>query len=85
MTTDPEQPESLTGTEPTPNFGFTIPFKYYISEPRLENEDLDEDVLREEYEALPPALQKVFREKEEFHQEFQKQFGLAATTDEIVQ
>ena len=50
-----------------PHFGLTIPFKYYIPEPRLESKDLDEDAMKKEYEALLPALQKVFREKEEFH------------------
>ena len=58
-------------------------FKDYIPEPRLESKNLDEDALRK-YEALPPALQKVFREKEEFHWEFQEQFGLATTADEII-
>ena len=83
MATDSGQSESLAGTDPIPNFGLTIPFKYYIPEPRLESENLDEDAIRKEYEAL--TLQKLFREKEEFHQEFQKQFSLAVTTDEIIQ
>ena len=85
MATDAEQSEWLAGTDLIPNFGLTIPFKYYIPEPRLESKNLDEDAIRKEYEALTPALQKLFREKEEFHQEFQKQFSLAVTTDEIIQ
>ena len=32
MATDQEPPESLIGANPIPNFGLTIPFKYYIPE-----------------------------------------------------
>ena len=84
MATDQELLQSLTGANLIPDFGLTIPFKYYIPEPRFKSENLDEDALRKEYEALPPALQKVFREKEEFHWQFREQFGLATTTDEIM-
>ena len=43
-----------------PHFGLTIPVKYYIPEPCLESEEMDEDTMQSEYEALSPALQKVF-------------------------
>ena len=39
---------------------------------------------RKEYEALSLALQKVFQGKEEFHHQFQIEFGRAVTTEEIV-
>ena len=84
MTTNQKQMESPTEANPLLNFGLTIPFEYYIPEPQLENEDMDEDTLRKEYEALSLALQKVFQEKEEFHHQFQIEFGLAVTTEEIV-
>ena len=69
---------------PLPSFRLTIPFQYYILEPQLESVDMSDAALQKEYEALTPALQKVFREKEEFHHHFQTKYGLAATTEEII-
>ena len=60
MATNQKQTESPMGANPLLNFRLTITFEYYIPESWLENEDMDEDTLRKEYEALSPALQKVF-------------------------
>ena len=57
MATNQKQMESPMEADPLPNFRLTIPFEYYIPEPWLENTDMS---LRKEYEALSPALQKVF-------------------------
>ena len=84
MATNQEPTEPSTVVDSLPHFGLTIPVTYYIPEPHLESEERDEDTMQREYEALPPALQKVFWEKEEFHSQFQTQFGLAVTTKEIV-
>ena len=55
--------ESPMEVDPLLNFGLTIPFEYYIPEPQLENEDVDEDTLRREYEALSPGSAKGILEK----------------------
>ena len=60
MATDQKEMESFTKADPLPNFRLTILFAYYVPEPQLENEEMDEDSLRREYEALTPVLQKVF-------------------------
>ena len=77
--------ESPTISDSLSQFELTIPVRYYIPEPHLECQELDAKTMQKEYEALSPALQKVFQEKEEFHCQFQTQFGLAATMEEIVQ
>ena len=70
MDTNPRPIEFSTLSDSLPNFGLTIPVRYYIPEPCLECEELDARMMQREYEAMPPALQKVFWEKEEFHHQF---------------
>ena len=60
MANNQEQVEPSMVTDSLPQFGLTISVKYYIPEPHLESEEMDEDTMQREYEALSPALQKVF-------------------------
>ena len=60
MANNQEQVEPSMIADSLPHFGLTIPVKYYIPEPCLESEEMDEDTMQSEYEALSPALQKVF-------------------------
>ena len=45
MVNNQEQVEPSMVTNSLPQFGLTIPVKYYIPEPCLESEEMDEDTM----------------------------------------
>ena len=67
------------------NLSKTLEASKYICDPSLEEMNLNDKEITEEYKRMTPALKRIFREKVNFHTDYQEQFGVTANNRDLIQ